>query len=383
MKRVIACIVFLAAAAVHAQTSDDITFSRTFLLRNVSGTASNAGPVPHHAVIFTRGAWTSFIEGAMFLTNVSQTGPATQQTDTFSTNWFGAGAQRTFGSRGLALFRVRGSLEPITIKEAGYPQLFQTGGDQVDRMRAQNLLGEAAADFALRVGRASFAHIYLAPVGDPALGTVPFEQRASSEEFAEAPFAYGLQETVHEATRVVTAGFATRFASIDGSVFHAAQSTGRHSSIDDGDVDSSSVRLTISPTSNMQLQASHGKLTDFDIPLTSISASYGTESVASSAIWTRRGRGVSEDSFAFEITLHASRHNFMGRAENISEAFAPKRTHATVGYLFDLIRSRSGRAGLGINIDYHSNTKNYAAQYGHKPQSIYVYLRARTDSSRR
>jgi hypothetical protein len=383
MKRVLAVAFLLtAAASLNAQTSDDITFSRTFLLRNVSGTASNVGPVPHHAVIFTRGAWTSYAEGAAFLTNVSQTGPAKQQTDTFSTNWFAAGAQRTLGSRGLALFRVRGSLEPITIKETGYPQLLQTGGDVPDRMRAQNLLGEAAADFALRLGRASFAHVYLAPVGDPALGAVPFEQRASSEEFAEAPFSYGIQETLHEATRVVTAGFATRFASLDGSVFHAAHSTGRHASIDDGSIDSSSLRLTITPTNNVALQASRGKLGDADVPVTSLSVTYGTETVASSAIWTRRGRGIIADAFAFEITLHAARHNVLARAENVTEAFSQKRTHATIGYIFDIIRKPSGRAGLGINIDYHSNTKALT-QYGHKPQSIYVYVRARTESSRR
>jgi hypothetical protein len=382
MKRVIASLFLLLSAAAHAQTSDDITFAHTFLLRNVSGTAANAGPTPHHAVLFTRGDWTSYVEGAAFLTNVSHTGRTHQQTETFSTNWFAAGAQRSIGSRALALFRVRGSLEPITMKANGYPQLLQTGGDAPDRMRAQNLLGEAAADFALRLGRASFAHVYVAPVGDPALGAVPFAQRASSEEFAEAPFAYGVQETVHEATRVVTAGFATRFASLDGSVFHAAHSTGRHTSIDDGSIDSSSVRLTVTPTNNLSLQASHGKLGNADVPLTSISATYGGEAVASSAIWTRRGRGVTEDSFAVEVTLHRGRNTVMGRAENIGEAFTEKRTHATVGYIFDIVRTRSARTGVGINIDYHSNTRALTDQYGHKPQSVYVFVRARSEASR-
>jgi len=140
MRRTLCLLLFLPLAAL-AQSSDDISFQRTFLLRNASGTAANPGPVPHHPHLVVNGDWSVYFEGAAFLTSVSETGPAVQEHDTFSTNWLAGAVQRSIGSRGLVLFRVRGSLEPLTIREEGYPQLFQrispaSGGPLVDAMRA-------------------------------------------------------------------------------------------------------------------------------------------------------------------------------------------------------------------------------------------------------
>src|SRR5688572_26399536 len=102
MKKAVAAL-FLFAAPLVAQTSDQITFQRTFHLRNISGTAFNPGPAPHHPHITTRGAWTTFFSGAAFATFSSETGPAEQRNEVFSTNWLAAGGQRTFGHRGLVL----------------------------------------------------------------------------------------------------------------------------------------------------------------------------------------------------------------------------------------------------------------------------------------
>ena len=124
MKKAVAAL-FLFAAPLVAQTSDEITFQRTFLLRNISGTAFNPGPSPHHPHIVSRGTWTMFFSGAAFATFSSETGPTDQRNEIFSTNWLAAGAQRTFGNRGVVLFRGRVSLEPLTIPEDGYPQMLQ------------------------------------------------------------------------------------------------------------------------------------------------------------------------------------------------------------------------------------------------------------------
>lgn len=387
MKRALAIVLFLFAPFAAAQTADDITFARTFLLRNVSGTAANPGPLPHHAILTTRGDWTTYVEGAAFLTRVTQSGPKVAANETFSTNWFGAAAQRTAGNRGLILFRVRGSLEPLTIKKNGYPQLLQASGDAIDRMRPANLLGEAAVHGAWRLGSASFAHLYLAPVGDPALGPVPVAPRASAEDFAEAPFTYRIQETLHEATRVATGGFATRFVSLEGSVFHESHPRPRYTSIDDGAIDSWSGRVTVNPTPNLAVQYSRASLGDAKLPATSVSVTFGTEKLASSAMWTRREQTLNAplNAFAFELLLRSRIFSFMGRAESTNDIFGqgPKRTDVTLGLLADLIRARTHRIGAGLNIDYHTNSKLYASQYGHKPQSAYFFLRARTEAARR
>lgn len=402
MKRVLLpsfVLAVVAAFPAFAQTSDQITFQRTFLLRNVSGTAFNPGPTPHHAILSTNAVWTSFFEGAALVANVSESGPSQKQPHSlFSANWLAAGAQRSIGQRGLVMFRVRGSLEPITVPEEGYPQLLQyvspeSGGPLLDRMRAHDLIGEAAVDVALRLTTASYVHLYAGAVGDPALGAVPYAQRISSEELVEAPFAYDVQEMAHQATRVVTAGVGGTIATVEGSVFHHSVTAGRHSSTGDGAIDSWSGRLTLTPTRNFSLQVSQGSLGDTKKKMTSASATWATDRVASSAIWTRRETDLTPltlSSFAFELLLKGARNTFMARAERVDDPLSPNqslslnpRTHLTFGYLFDFLKGGSYRAGLGVNIDYHNSSRTLPAYYGHKPQAIYTFVRVRSEAARR
>jgi len=398
MRRVLSLFLFtllLTALPLFAQTAEEISFQRTFLLRNVSGTAANPGPVSHHPHLFARGDWTMFGEGALFLTYASETGPPVQQNEAFSSNWLAGGAQRQLGRRGLVLFKGRASLEPFTIKQEGYPQLLQyvspeRGGPVVDRMRAHDLIGEAAVHLAYRTSNASFLHLYAAPIGAPPVGAVPYAQRASSEEFAEAPYAYDVQESFHHATRVVTAGFSMPWFGLEGGVFHDAPTFGKHTETGDGKIDSRAARLTITPSRNLSLQASRAELGDAKLKVNSASISYGSEAAAVSGIWTSRQRpsGIELRSLALEVTFRANRSTFMGRVESVDRPIrlallqSDKTTHYAAGYLFDVFRGRY-RTGIGANLDYHTNTHTLSADYGHKPQTIYLYVRLRTDSASR
>jgi hypothetical protein len=79
------------------------------------------------------------------------------------------------------------------------------------------------------------------------------------------------------------------------------------------------------------------------------------------------------------------RSTLMARAESVDRPAGtfsadPKRTsHFTVGYIFEIFQRSKHRAGIGINIDYHTNTKALERIYGHKPQSIYTFVRWRTE----
>jgi hypothetical protein len=383
-------VLLIVSAPLAAQTSDVISFQRTFLLRNVSGTAFNPGDAPHHPILWTRGAWTTFLEGSAAVAQVSETGPADPQSGTFSVNWLGAGVQRTLGRRGLVMIRARGSLEQATIDKDGYPQLLQvvspeSGGPLIDRMRGQESITEAGIDLAFRMSQSSFFHLYAAPIGDPALGAVPFAQRASSEEFAEAPFAYDVQEPWHYATQVVTAGIGTPYATLEGSVFHDAVTDSS------GDIDSRAARLTLSAR-NVALQLSRGELTDADLAVSSASLAWNSERGAASVIYTKRELRPELDlaSLSAEGLLRGGHNLVMARVETVDrrpEVIAlvgrKRTTHFTVGYLFDALKLDAFRAGVGVNIDYHTATKELETRYGHKPQSIYVYVRVRTDSAQR
>ncbi len=254
--------------------------------------------------------WHSFFDGAAFGTYVTETGPTKPETRAFSTNWFIVGTGR-----------------PV--------------------------------------------QIYLAPVGEPPLGAEPFAQRSSSLDFAEAPFAYDVQESFHIATRVAAAALTSHFADVEYGVFHASNTTGRHTTIDDGNIDSWSARLTIAPDSKLSAQVSTGRLTDAKRKVDSASITYRGPVLATSAIWTKRD---DRKAYGFEATIRYFRSNVMGRVETID-----RRTHTTVGYIFDVFRARTQRAGIGIDIDYHSNTRAIEKIYGHKPQTIYTFVRWRTE----
>jgi hypothetical protein len=391
-------LLLIIASPLAAQTSDEISFQRTFLLRNVTGTVFNPGSTPHHLHLVDRGTWTTFCEGAVFGTYSSESGPEVQRNEGFSTNWFAGGAQRTVGSRGLLLLRARASLEPFTVpEEDGYPQMLQflsaeNGGPVLDRMRPHDLLGEAAAHFAFRTSTATFLHLYVAPVGVPALGTVPYAQRTSSEEFAEAPFAYDVQETTHDSTSVVTAGFGSRWLSVEGSVFHDAVTTGRHTTIDTGDIDSRSVRLTVTPTENLALQVSRGELGDAEREMSTASLTWSSGGFSLGAIYTNRETQTGEELSAgtLETTFRFARNTVMARVESVDrpagfldEPDVERTSHFTLGYIFDFFTRGGYRAGAGVNIDYHTQSHEFPARYGHKPQAVYVFARLRTDATRR
>ncbi|HEX8170032.1 MAG TPA: hypothetical protein VF824_05760 [Thermoanaerobaculia bacterium] len=386
MKMRLAVLALFVAVTARAQVDP---------MRNISGTSANPGAVPW--VTSGSGGWTFFHGFSAHVTNVSESGPAEQRSETFSTNWLGAGLRRDFGSRMFLLARGRVSLEPYTIPDDdGYPQMLQyvptdAGGPLVDRMRAHDLIGEAALQLGFRPTDSTLLHVYAAAVGDPALGAPPAELRASGVDFAEAPFAYDIQESFHDSTRVVTAGFTTRWIGVEGSVFHDAVTFGDHTEIDDGDIDSNSVRVTLTPSEHFSAQVSRGKLREVDErDITTASVSYSGDLTAATALWTRRETelGLPETAYSFELALRASRNTFMARAEwvdrpggfpdVVSGNALEQTTHITAGYIFDFLHSQTFRGGIGVNIDYHTQSHELPERYGHKPQAIYAFVRLRS-----
>ncbi|MEK6374087.1 MAG: hypothetical protein AABO58_15475 [Acidobacteriota bacterium] len=296
--------------------------------------------------------WRMFGRGAVFLTHASETGPAEPESRVFSTNWTIVGAERASG-RGSILFRGRFTAEEGTVPSEGYPQLFQQSGAFIDHMPGHESIEEIAVQLHWRAFR-----LYAAAKGDPPLGATPYRQRASSIDFAEAPFAYEVQESFHVAKRVAAAAIETGPLTIEGGVF-------------DLNGNSWSARATLRPVPHVALQASHGSLGDAKQKITSASLGYEGRVVAASALWTRRDPVTV---YGVEAIAHGGRNSVMVRAENVRE-----RQHVTVGYIFDVWRGEKKRAGIGANVDYHTKTKSLPDEYGHKPQSIYVFVRARTD----
>jgi hypothetical protein len=296
--------------------------------------------------------WRFFGRGAAFLSHVSETGPPEPQSAVFSPNWAIVGAERTFGSASI-LFRGRFTAESATIPDEGYPQLFQVTGPFVDRMRPHESVEEAAVQLHWRALR-----VYAAGKGDPPLGAVPYRQRASSIDFVEAPFSYEVQESFHVAKRVGVAAIETSTFTLEGGVFDLGGN-------------SWAGRAILRPSPNVALQASHGSVGDAKQKISSVSVGYEGKVLAASALWTRRDP---ETAYGIEVALRGARNIAMARAENVRD-----RVHVTVGYIFDVWSRNKQRAGIGVNVDYHTKTHALESQYGHKPQSIYAFVRVRTD----
>lgn len=329
--------------------------------------------------------WTSSFRGAAFGIHNSEVGPKNAETRTFSTNWLEAQARYTAANGFFFGVRGRGSLEPYTVPEEGYPQLLQSisayaGGPLVDRMRARDLIEEGAVEVGWRSLR-----LYAAPIGEPALGPRPYGLRESSADIAVAPFAYDIQESYHVKTRVVNGAFDSRFFRVEGGVFHDAVSTGRHTSIDQGDWDSWAARLTVMPTDRFNFQVSRGDLGDnHAVKISSASATYGGPVAALTAMYTRREEAFHEslDAIGLELELHGPRTTVSGRFENVDQIAAGGRRrvgHGTLGFVFDPFVRPTWRGGVGINVDYHTNSAAITGgAYGHKPQTVYVFARLRT-----
>jgi hypothetical protein len=326
--------------------------------------------------------WRSFFEGAAFATYVTETGPRKPQNRLFSTNWLIIGAEREIGRRGAILGRARLTLEPLTIPREGYPQLLQyvsteSGGPLVDHQRGHDLVEEIAVGLEWRP-----LQLYVAPVGEPPLGPEPFAQRGSSADFAEAPFAYDVQESFHVATRVAALGLTSRAIDLEYGVFHDAHSSGRHTRIDDGDIDSWSARLTLAPQGRVSAQISTGRLGDAKREVSSASITYSGAALATTAVWTRREE---LSVYGVEMTFRTGRSTLMARGEavdrpaGIFSVIQKRTTHATFGYVLDVLRRAGYRTGIGINIDYHTGVRGLQSTYGHKPQSLYTFVRVRTD----
>ncbi len=390
-KRVVLALVTLLLATA--------AFGQLDPLRNLSGTAADPGDTSPW-VRNSNGRWTFFHGFDAHITYVSETGPEEQRNEIFSTNWFGAGAALS-SDRGFFLARGRVSLEPYTVPEEGYPQILQyvsaeNGGELlVDSMRPHDLIGEAAIHAGWRPSSTTLLHVYGALVGDPALGPPQTALRSSGVDLAEAPFSYDIADTFYDSTNVVTAGFATRTISLEASVFHDAVTTGDHTERDDDtDMDSRSYRVTLTPSKNVSLQVSRGELGE-DLAqrdITSASISFAGPMVAVTALWTRREFAEldldAETAYGFELAIRGSKNTFMGRAEWVDRPFGfpvqpfgvgtERSTHYAVGYIFDFVNHPTFRGGAGVNIDYHTQSRELEDIYGHKPQSIYAFLRFRT-----
>jgi hypothetical protein len=306
-------------------------------------------------------------------------------------------------------FHVRSmlSLDPATITNGRYPELFQTGetwhsAPIVDGQHPHNLFMELALEYVHPLGQKTTLTLYAAPVGDPALGPVAYPHRVSAEELPQATLAHHLQDSTHVSYEVVTAGIERGIFGLEASGFHGGEPGENRWNIGHGPIDSYSARFTVSPDANWTGQFSAGRLTHpealepGDQVRTTASVTYNRPYAhgnwASSVIWGRvhhTSSGANLNGYTFESVARFIGKNYVtGRIELVDkdELFLPGsmlygqsfRIGAyTGGYTRDFYLIPRIAMGLGANVTTYSMPAELYPYYGNRPTAVMVFLRLR------
>src|SRR5262245_12675712 len=157
------------------------------------------------------------------------------------------------------------SLDPLTVGDDGYRELFQAGesfhGNAiVDRQHPHDFFMRLQAAWTVPLSTTTSLTLTGAAVGSPALGPIPFMHRASAFDNPMAPLTHHLFDSTHVPYGLATAAVDRGPWAIEGSVFNGREPDDRRWDFDFGPMDSVSARLWFKPTARWAFQVSTGHL---------------------------------------------------------------------------------------------------------------------------
>src|SRR6201995_1024685 len=231
-----------------------------------SGTSIEPASTPVPMWMGSHDGWGLMLHGNAFVANTQQQADSPRNRDAFfSTNWIMPMAQHALGSSGRITLRAMFSLEPATISNRNYPELFQQGETAfgapiVDGQHPHDFFMEVAALYDLNLSPNALLSFYFAPVGDPAIGPTAYPHRLTASENPIAALGHHQMDSTHIAFNVLTGGFTYRWARVELSGFHGAEPTEDRWLIEPSPnghaIDSVSTRVTISPAADWSGQYS-------------------------------------------------------------------------------------------------------------------------------
>src|SRR5690242_17543467 len=110
---------------IHGMQSSTSSMITNLEQHTASGTDLEPNSTPSGMLMLHRSGWMLMFHGEAFINEVQQSGPRGGD-KFFSTNWFMPMAQKRIG-HGVLTLRAMLSLEPATVSERRYPELFQQG----------------------------------------------------------------------------------------------------------------------------------------------------------------------------------------------------------------------------------------------------------------
>jgi hypothetical protein len=360
----------------------------------------------------TVGKWRVMFHGEAFVNDLQQSGPRGAD-KFFSTNWFMPMLQRDLG-RGQLTLRTMISLEPATVSDRRYPELFQQGETAfgrpiVDGQHPHDLFMELSAFYDLKLSEHALLSFYGAPVGDPAMGPAAYPHRASTAENPVAPLGHHLEDSTHIADDVVTVGATYRVVRFEASGFHGREPDEDRWDMDAGKIDSWSTRVTVTPTQNWSMQYSLAHLTSpeaihpgEDVRRMTASVMYNRPMAggnwAATVLWGRNsdldGNGVFNGYLAESTVQFRERNNIWGRVENVDrtsdlllggvpepsndvERFLGRVQAYTAGYDREFSWVRHISTAVGGQVTFYGKPEFLNPVYGAHPVGILMFVRIR------
>lgn len=378
----------------------------------ISGTDVEPDSTPHPMLMTERDNWMLMFHGEGFIADIQQSGPRGAD-KLFSTNWVMPMAQRRIGAGKLTL-RTMLSLEPATVSDRRYPELFQEGETAyglpiVDGQHPHNFFMELAGVYDYAIGDRALLSLYAAPVGDPALGPPAFPHRTSAAEDPIAPLGHHLQDSTHIADDVVTFGATYRGLKFEASGFHGREPGEDRWDIDQGKIDSWATRATVNPSLDWSIQYSIGELHAPEALFPSENIRRMTASMmynrplhrgnwASLLLWGRNQSlldGNVGNSYLLESTLQFVKRNFAWtRIENVDrtnelligenplpsgfvERYFARVQAYTAGYDREIGHIPHLATAIGGQVTWYGVPDVLRPTYGAHPVSAILFLRIR------
>ncbi|HEV2575867.1 MAG TPA: hypothetical protein VGU25_01540 [Acidobacteriaceae bacterium] len=254
----------LLCAAAFAASGQQVMSAHTLVdaieQHDSSGTSIEPASTPVPMWMGKHAGWSLMLHANAFAADTQQQAQSPRNRDTFfSTNWIMPMTQHALGSRGRITLRTMLSLEPATVHNRNYPELFQQGETAfgspiIDGQHPHNFFMELAALYDLKLSSNTLFSFYAAPVGDPAIGPTAYPHRLSASEDPIAALGHHQEDSTHIAYSVLTGGLTYRWVRLELSGFHGAEPAEARwhfaPSPNGHAIDSVSSRVTISPASD-------------------------------------------------------------------------------------------------------------------------------------
>jgi hypothetical protein len=375
-----------------------------------SGTSWQPQTAPHYGWHFVRGSWTLMIHGVAYAEYDRQLGSRGDD-QLGSINWGMLMAMHPLWGGMLHLHGML-SAEPATIGARGYPLLLQSGESYHglplhDRQHPHDLFMEAAALYEHPVARDLALSLYVAPVGEPAIGPVAFPHRPSAASDPLAPLGHHWQDATHVTFGVLTLGMFSRTWKVEGSVFNGREPDEHRTDIEVRKLDSYAGRIFYNPNENWSYSASAAYLASPEVLHPEESMHRYAASIMNTRLLGARGEWSSSLIYGANAVAGAPLANsalietdisldgvdtFFGRAELVQKsaedlaiANQPESRRydigaLTLGYSREIMRAHGLTLGASILGTLDIVPGALATVYGTRnPKGYAVFLRLRPD----